>query len=240
MTTSDDGEAWTQYQAGEEEDRAEIEAIYKGRSKKIEIVIRPHLLWDMECDIHYYQYHPKYRRLIDGYNDRWKSRVIFLDIPLSQLAEADFTAGYPESAENPEIISLYRKWLGIKKNYESQGSFDDYRFTVYDGAELHNGKANGQPLWIMGIGVQAEKPDYSNKEEKRLRMVIRAKMKTGTVMVSIHEKAGVKTPFSIDFERKIEFPKEKILEGQPFTLDLKEPDGSINYRNIIIRFTPKE
>ena len=239
VVTDENGEIKVQFKAGEG-GKTKIEALYQKWSKTIEIITRPHPVWDMDCSIHYYQYHPKFPRLIDGYNDRWRSRVQFQEIPLIQMAKTDFTVGYPESSENPENIKLYLKWLKIKKIYKNQGSFYDSRFTCYDGETLHYGKASGTPIWILGIGVQGEKLDFAEEEEKDIKMFIMLKMKPGTVMVSIDERAGVKTPWPVRFELRIKFPKEKILAGEPFTLNLKEPHGSISHENLEVRFTPKK
>ncbi len=236
--TDENGKAKVQFKA-EEEGRTKIEALYQKQSKKIEIITRPYLLWNMDCHIHFYQYHPKYPDLNSGYNDRWRSTVYFKDIPLTQLTKADFTAGYPESSENPENVKIYLKWLKIKKVYGNTDTFTDTRFTVYDGETLHYGRPGGKPEWILGIGVQAEKLDFS-EEEEGINMFIMVKMKPGSVMVSINEKAGVKTPWPVSFKLRIKFPKEKILAGEPFTLDLKEPHGSISHKNLEIRFTPKK
>ena len=103
---------------------------------------------------------------------------------------------------------------------------------------------------ILGLHVTMEKHYITEKRvahqsgywelEYRVRNLILPKKKKKTVMVSIDERAGVKTPWPVRFELRIKFPKEKILAGEPFTLNLKEPHGSISHENLEVRFTPKK
>ena len=58
--------------------------------------------------------------------------------------------------------------------------------------------------------------------------------------MSISEKAGVKTPWFEEFERRLRFPKEEILAGNPFIISYEEAGGNTVHRDVEIRFTPKE
>jgi len=240
VVTDDYGRAQTQFMA-EEKGEARIRALHEEESTEVEITVRPLVLWDLDCSVHHWKYDPDFPRT--GWNDdHWKSQVRFVDMPLTQLAETDFTVVDEESSESPSNMKLYMRWLRIKKFYESRGTFYDSRFTVYDGETLHHGKAEADPVWIFGVGVQEERFDYSQRreDEEGLKSFILFKLKPKTIVVSISEKAGVKTPWSERFERRFRFPREEILAGEPFTINYEEPGAHDFHRDIIIRFTPRE
>lgn len=240
VVTDKFGRARTQFN-GEEKGETKIEALYRDWRAEIQITTRPLVLWDLDCDVYYWEFDPDFPRT--GWNDdHWRSKVKFVDIPLTQLAEADFTVVDPESAEGPSAMNLYMKWLPIKKFYESHGSFFDSRFTVYDGEVLYHGKVEADPEWIIGFGTQAERFDYSQrlKEEEGLKTFILFKLKSDTVIVSISERAHVKTPWSVRFERRFRFPTKEILFGEPFTINYEEPGAGDFHSDVEIRFTPRE
>ena len=240
VVTDNHGRVWTQFQA-EEKGETKVEALYEGWRAGISITTLPLVLWDLDCDVYFWEFDPDFPRT--GWNDdHWRSKVKFVDLPLTQLAEADFTAVDPESAEGPSAMNLYMKWLPIKKFYEGHGSFFDSRFTVFDGEVLHHGKVKADPEWIIGFGTQTERFDYSQRleEEEGLKTFILFKLKTGTVVVSVSEKAGVKTPWSVRFERRFRFPTEEILFGEPFTINYEEPGAGDIHSDVEIRFTPRE
>jgi hypothetical protein len=240
VVTDDYGRARTQFRA-EKKGEVTIEALYEDQSAEVKIRVRPIVLWDLDCSVYSWQYDPDYPRT--GWNDdHWRSEVSFVDIPLTQLAETDFTVGDPESTESPEKMALYMRWLRIQKFYESSGTFYDSRFTVYDGEVLHYGKAEADPVWVLGFGVQEERFDYTQRreDEEGLKQFILFKLKPGTITVSISEKAGVKTPWSEEFERRVRFPREEILAGKPFMINYEEPGDPGTHEDVEIRFTPRE
>ena len=240
VVTDNHGRAQVQYRA-EEKGETKIEALHEDWSTEIEITVRPLVLWDMDCGVYSWEFDPDFPRT--GWNDdHWRSDVKFVDLPLTQLAESDFTVGDPESAESPSNMKLYMRWLRIKKFYESRGTFYDSRFTVYDGENLHHGKAEADPEWILGFGTQLERFDYSQRreDEEGLKTFILFKLKPNTIVVSISERAGVKTPWSERFERRFRFPREEILAGEPFAINFEEPGAAIQHRDLEIRFAPKE
>jgi len=238
--TNRQGRAQVQFQ-GEEEGETKIEALYEEWNDKVVITTRPLVLWDIDCEVYSWDYDPDYPRTVWN-DDHWRSKVIFVDLPLNQLAETDYTVADPEAAESPANMNLYFKWLRIKKFYESRGSFYDSRITVYDGEVLYHAKIEADPEWILGFGTQLERFDYSQRreDEEGLKMFIFFKLKTGTIVASVSEKAGVKTPWFERFERRFRFPSSEILAGEPFAIDYEEPGATIFHSDVKIQFTPKE
>jgi hypothetical protein len=239
VTTDENGRASARFQA-EQKGETHIEALYDTLRTEIEIMTRPLIVWDLDCSAYFWQYDPDFPRT--GWNDdHWRSEVKFSDVPLTELAEADFTVGYDESSENVESVELYLKWLSIPKIFESPGSFYDSRFTVYDGADLYFGVADANPVWILGIGADSERLDYGDKNEKEgFKMYLLFTLKRETIVVSIDERAGVNTPWSERFERRLRFPKEEVLSGKPFTIKYEDPSAASIHEDVEIRFTPKE
>lgn len=237
--TDEEGRAAAEFGAGEKGE-TKIEALYEDLSTEILITTLPRLVWDLDCSVYAWRYDPDFPRA--GWNDdHWRSQVKFVDVPLTELAEADFTVGYDDSIDDPETIQLYMKWLSIPKVFESQGSFYDSRFTVYDGADLYFGTANANPIWILGIGADGERLSYGDEnEEEGFKMYLLFKLQRDSIMVSIDEKSGVKTPWFERFERRLRFPRNEILLGDPFTINYEDTGTAIIHQDVEIHFTPKE
>lgn len=240
VETNRQGRAQVQFK-GEEEGETRIEALYEEWSTEVEITTRPLVLWDMDCEVHHWHYNPDFPRT--GWNDdHWKSRVRFVDLPLTQLAETDYTIADLESSESPSNMNLYFKWLRIKKFYESRGSFYDSRITAFDGKVLHHAKIEADPEWILGFGTQLERFDYSQRieEEEGLKMFVLFKLEPKTVTVFFNEEAHVKTPYFEKFERRFRFPREEILAGEPFVVNFEEPGAGDIHSDVDIRFSPRK